>query len=426
MKSPLDRSFWNDPLQSFTYVRIFLTSICLVLSFFVAAVFVLLYWRIDEQLLLRMREQAITYNDLIMHMRNWNFDYGGVYVVKKSEVESNIYLRRLGIDPDVAVAKGVTFTMRNHAIMINEISRMSELQEGAKFRITSLRPVDPENAPDGFEKQALEKFERHQGEFSRLEFLPGKLAQFRYLTPLKADVSCLECHRTQGYKVGSIVGAISISIPVEHLLQEARTSKLLLAVAAFLVLVLLIGISYVLAWRLIKKLEVIQNRYAALISTDELTSLRNRRYVLRRLEEECDRAERQATPLSIMLFDLDQFKQINDTFGHPFGDQVLQRTAAQMKDSLRRYDVIGRIGGEEFLVISPGTAAADAMILAERIRCQLECMKVVDGGRESSVTASIGVTSYSALAKSPDILMRKVDAALYRAKEQGRNQVVAG
>ena len=426
MKYSMDKTAWAEPFRSFAYIKMFLTSLCTVLSLVVATIFIFLYWRNDELVLQRMREQAVTYHDLIMHTKAWNFDYGGVYVLKRSDLESNIYLRNLGINPDVVAEGGKTFTMRNHAIMINEISRMSEMKEGAKFRVTSLKPIDPGNAPDAFEKQALEKFERREGEFSRLEYPSGKPPVFRYLVPMKADQTCLECHRTQGYKVGSIVGAVSISIQVDTILREARTSKILLIVAAILVLVLLIGISYFLTWRMVEKLDSVQRRYAALISTDELTRLRNRRYVLRRLEEDRERADRLGVPLSLLLIDLDHFKQVNDTFGHPFGDQVLRRVSARMKSALRRYDVLGRIGGEEFLIISPGATLEEAMALAERIRAQIDTVNVVDGDNECSVSVSIGVTTFSTMEGTPDLLMRKADAALYRAKEQGRNRVVSG
>ncbi len=426
MRAPPDNNVWPEPLRSFAHIKLFLTSLCTVLALFVAAIFVLLYWRNDDLIRLRMHEQAVTYHDLIMHTKNWNFDYGGVYVLKRSKVESNVYLRRLGINPDVTAMNGSTFTMRNHAIMINEISRMSEMKEGAKFRITSLHPIDPENAPDPFEKQALEKFERRMGEFSRIEYPLGKPPIFRYLTPLMADKSCLECHKTQGYKVGSIVGAVSIALPVEGILREAQISKILLIIAAVMTLGMLIGISYFLTWRLVKKLDSVQRRYTTLISTDELTRLRNRRYVMRRLEEECERADRMENPLSLLLIDVDHFKLVNDTFGHPFGDQVLRRASARMKEGLRRYDVLGRIGGEEFLIISPGATVEDAMALAERIRSQIAAMKVIEGDRECSITVSIGVTSMNALEMTPDLLMRKADVALYQAKEQGRDRVIYG
>ena len=420
------KSAWPELFRSFAYIKMFLVSLCTVLSLFVAVIFVFLYWRNDELLLQRMREQAVTYYDLIMHTKTWNYDYGGVYVQKRSDVESNIYLRSLGINPDVTAAEGRIFTIRNHAIMINEISRMSEMKEGAKFRITSLKPIDPMNAPDPFERQALEKFERRTGEFFKVEYPAGKSPVFRYLAPLKADHTCLECHRNQGYTVGSIVGAVSITLPVDTILREARTSKLLLVLAAVLMLALLFGIIYFLTWRLVDKLDTVQRHYTSLISTDELTRLRNRRYVMRRLEEECERADRLGTPLSMMLIDIDHFKQINDTYGHPFGDQVLKRVAARMKASLRRYDILGRIGGEEFLIICPGATLEEAAVLAERIRIQINGVKVIDAGTECSITVSIGVTSFSTMEGTVDILMRKVDAALYKAKESGRDRVVAG
>jgi diguanylate cyclase (GGDEF)-like protein len=97
-----------------------------------------------------------------------------------------------------------------------------------------------------------------------------------------------------------------------------------------------------------------------------------------------------------------------------------------LKAGLRRYDVLGRIGGEEFLIISPGASLEEAAALAERLRAQVDTVTVIDGDKECSVTISIGVTSFSTMEGTPDILMRKADAALYRAKEQGRNRVVAG
>lgn len=421
----MTKNIWPEPFRSFAYIKMFLTSLCTVLTLFVVAIFVFLYWRTDELLTQRMREQAITYADLILHTKTWNYDYGGVYVQKRADTESNIYLRSLGINPDVAAEGGRTFTVRNHAMMVNEISRMSEMKDGTKFRITSLKPIDPENAPDTFERQTLEKFERRAGEFYRIENRDGRNPVFRYLIPFKADQTCLECHRTQGYKVGSIVGAVSIIMPVDTMIREARTSKILLIVAAVMILALLVGISYFLTWRLVDKLDTVQKRYNALITTDELTRLKNRRYVMKRLEDECERADRLGAPLSLISIDIDHFKQVNDTFGHPFGDQVLKRVAARMKVALRRYDVLGRIGGEEFLIISPGATQTEAVALAERIRTQVKEVKVVDGDRNCSVTISIGVTSFSALEGTAEVLLKKVDIALYQAKNQGRDQVVA-
>lgn len=425
MKPRPEGNIVPEPHRSLTYLKVFITSLSAALSLIVVAIFVFLYGRVDSQLSQRMREQAVAYHDLVMHARNWNYDYGGVYVLKRPGVEANSYLRRVGIDPDATVG-GETFTIRNHAMMITEISRMSERHEGVRFRITSLRSINPDNAPDRLETEALERFEHLEEPVSRVEHPAGKPPVYRYLTPLKADRTCLECHRTQGYRFGSIVGAVSITIPIEAMIHEAKTSKILLVIAGLLVLILLIGVSYVLTWRLVRKLDSVQRRYVSLIATDELTRVRNRRSMLRRLDEECERSDRLGAPLSILLIDIDHFKKINDTFGHPFGDLVLRRVASQMKAGLRGYDILGRIGGEEFMIISPGVPLEDAVLLAERIRAQVEEMKVVDGNRECPVTISIGLATFSRGVTTPDLLMRRADEALYRAKGEGRNRVVAG
>jgi diguanylate cyclase (GGDEF)-like protein len=154
---------------------------------------------------------------------------------------------------------------------------------------------------------------------------------------------------------------------------------------------------------------------------DGLTGLLNRSSVMEILHKELARAQRDHSPLSLLLVDLDHFKQINDEHGHLVGDAVLREASARMKSAIRRYDAIGRYGGEEFLVVLPGCDAAGGTAQAERLRLALAARPFSINGEAISVTCSIGCTLHKD--SSADSLIREADEALYRAKQRGRNRV---
>ena len=415
--------FWPKPFNYFSNVKFFLVSLCVVLSLFVAAAAYFLYSRTDTLLLLRVREQAVAYADLINQSKMWNYDYGGVYVEKKGGTESNTYLRRLGINPDVRVEGGRTFTMRNHAIMIKEISLRSEKQGGVRFRITAPKPIDPDNTPDSVEMEAFRQFAKGKKEVYQLEREADSGPLFRYLLPLYVEQSCLQCHGRQGYKIGSVMGALSITIPVATLIRETDTYKMVIVAATLATIGFLVGITYFLTWRLVLKLDTAQQHLKKLASTDELTGLRNRRRIMKRLDEEYQRAFRLGEPLCLIMLDLDHFKRINDTYGHPFGDRVLKCVAELMEKALRRYDILGRIGGEEFLIVAPGTTQEEAVVLAERLRNVVEKEKMTCGDKDVKITVSCGVAFLGKGDESAETLLKRADAALYIAKQEGRNRV---
>ena len=157
--------------------------------------------------------------------------------------------------------------------------------------------------------------------------------------------------------------------------------------------------------------------------TDELTGLVNRRRFLAALESEIERARRLGGSLSVVLADLDDFKRINDRYGHPAGDEVLQAFADLIRAHGRDVDIAGRLGGEEFALLLPETEVGGAVAGAERLCRSLAQLRIWLGeGREVSVTASFGVAQL-ADDQSWNGLLRAADAALYRAKEQGKNRV---
>lgn len=165
---------------------------------------------------------------------------------------------------------------------------------------------------------------------------------------------------------------------------------------------------------------------------DPLTGVYNRRHLDRRLNEEVARARRHGLPLTLLMLDIDHFKQVNDRYGHPAGDQVLVQFAALIKLQLREPDIVARYGGEEFLVIAPQTSRPDALNLAERLRARIDsnAFRLTDvaehGGKtEIRLTCSIGVACLSDEIFRADLLVHCADKNMYHAKHAGRNRVNA-
>ena len=163
---------------------------------------------------------------------------------------------------------------------------------------------------------------------------------------------------------------------------------------------------------------------ANLSSADSLTGLRTRRFVDDVLNLEFLRARRYRSPLTLAMADLDHFKQVNDKWGHPAGDAVLRHVATTLQDLLRRTDLIGRYGGEEFLLLHPQSTASGATALAERIREAVAALRVETPSGTIGVTLSIGIAEYDRQMESPEDLIAAADRALYAAKRAGRNRVV--
>ena len=165
-----------------------------------------------------------------------------------------------------------------------------------------------------------------------------------------------------------------------------------------------------------------EQKLMALNMIDALTGVNNRRSLESRLKEEVDRHRRYGHPLSLIMFDIDHFKKVNDTYGHQCGDYMLQEIALHISHSIRSEDFLARYGGEEFCCLLPDTPLEAAVILAERFR-----KKIADAAFEYSdqrihMTISLGVSAMNEATTSGEILLKKADSALYKAKDAGRNR----
>ncbi len=159
------------------------------------------------------------------------------------------------------------------------------------------------------------------------------------------------------------------------------------------------------------------------VRSDQLTGLANRRGLNEAAELELERNAIKSRDISLLLLDVDHFKQINDTHGHPVGDQVLRSLASAMLASVRHIDVVARVGGEEFAVLLPSTDLPMAVRVAERIRAKVADQRVVAGDREVRYRVSIGAAKFMAGMRGIDDLLAAADTALYRAKREGRDRV---
>jgi len=175
-------------------------------------------------------------------------------------------------------------------------------------------------------------------------------------------------------------------------------------------------------------LETALSHEQELSRTDVLTGVSNRRHLFECAEHEVEVAARYRQPLSVIMFDLDRFKNVNDSFGHAVGDLMLQRVTQAACEELRSVDAIGRYGGEEFVILLPMTKAEQACPLAERIRTKVEKIRISTELGDATATLSIGIIEMDHAVKieTADSLIRRADAAMYSAKHAGRNRTVIG
>lgn len=177
---------------------------------------------------------------------------------------------------------------------------------------------------------------------------------------------------------------------------------------------------------LAQQLDILNQDLMLLSVTDGLTRAYNHRHFQERLKSEFSRAKRHGDPLACIMIDIDHFKRVNDSFGHPVGDLVLVRLVEVLKEGIRKGDVLARYGGEEFAVLLPKTDASHAVTLAERLRetVAADGVALPNGGR-IAFTVSLGVAGYTpdGAIQTGDELLQAADAALYRAKNDGRNRV---
>ena len=388
--------------------------VCLVWTALTGASFTWNYNRaLIEQRSLALQTARSFYQQIIL-FRSWNAGHGGVYVPVTAVTQPNPYLDV----PlrDIIVNRTLTLTKINPAFMTRQVSELAMLKDGVRFHITSLNPIRPENKASAMEASALNEFERGLSEKGEI-FKNSPAETFFYMAPLHTEKSCLSCHAKQGYKEGDIRGGISVTLP-----YVPKTPFVMIAVVHLFMLftgltgLILSGLKLARAYAVIRRQAVF----------DALTGIPNRHSFSQRILSEFNRSLRDKYPLSIIMGDIDHFKQYNDTYGHAGGDECLRSVAKTIEKTLQRPgDFCARYGGEEFIIILPATTPEGAMHVAEKIRSNVVALDISHDKNHplQKVTISLGVaTKETAEMTSHEQLLKMADDALYRAKEKGRNR----
>ena len=177
------------------------------------------------------------------------------------------------------------------------------------------------------------------------------------------------------------------------------------------------------------KIKELRDKLKTLATTDELTGLHNRKYLQERMEQEISRAKRYGNALSVLLFDLDFFKVVNDIYGYEWGDVLLRSIADKLKQLIRKEDILTRYGDEEFIVVLPNTTEDNAFLFAERFRKDIEKMEFIPAGEEERhpITISGGISTFPCLPDTEEdanTIIRYAEHALYNAKKRGKNKIV--
>lgn len=177
------------------------------------------------------------------------------------------------------------------------------------------------------------------------------------------------------------------------------------------------------------KIKELRDKLKTLSTTDELTGLHNRKYLLERMEQEISRSKRYGNALSVLLFDLDFFKVVNDIYGYEWGDVLLRSIADKLKQLIRKEDILTRYGDEEFIVVLPNTTEDNAFLFAERFRKDIEKMEFIPAGEEERhpITISGGISTFPCIPDAEEdanTIIRYAEHALYNAKKRGKNKIV--
>lgn len=386
-------------------------------------------WEYHKSALEIARHVARTHIEKDLLFRNWNSTLGSVYIPVTDSTPPNLLIdTSLVPDRDITTTDGRQLTLLSPHAMIRQAYDYGITNRSFKGHVTSLSTIHKENSPNSWEGTALRAFERGAEEESKVIVVNGSRV-LHMIKPFITEENCLRCHAHQGFKQGDIRGWISIDLPLEPFESTMYKQKVALLtghIGLWLLGVLGIWSGLLSVRRHIdernRTAEMLVDANALLVkqaNTDILTGISNRQKGTEQLILEIQRAERYGTALSLIMFDLDRFKQINDIFGHDVGDKVLKDVSARVASNIRTSDLVVRWGGEEFIIIVPATNLAETFVLAEKLRNSIEQHKIPDIG---SVTCSFGVTTFHA-GDTPDTLVKRADETMYQAKRAGRNRV---
>ncbi|MBQ0759014.1 MAG: diguanylate cyclase [Zhongshania sp.] len=382
--------------------------------------FALYLWAVDGEHdhlteTIKLKAESMAQNS--QSLRSWVGGHGGVYVEVNDKIKPNPLLANMP-ERDIETPSGRKLTLFNSPAFLREISQTFESSLGDRIKLISYQPLNPANTPDDWEKKALKELEA--GAATAQGFVSGEKSHFRLMYPMMMEAKCAKCHRYLKDIPRNVVGGLSVM--VDKTPYDRLSEKVIRKITTGYFSIWLIGLFGLIVFDF-KGAKLLRNiQFTA--THDGLTQLNNRREIECLINLECERADRYKNPLSVMMLDIDYFKRVNDTYGHQVGDEALRVVATTIKQTIRKIDIAGRYGGEEFLVLTPDTPREKAEILAQRLNKAIKTASIkLKDGKTFSVTVSIGGSCFSPERRSADLLVKSADEALYKAKETGRDRV---
>ena len=327
---------------------------------------------------------------------------------------------------------------------VETLRRLSERYPGYEYREATLDPTNPRNRANGWERGVIDRLTALQksGTDEQVEAtgtVGDGIRRTMYVArPITIqNPACLSCHGSPesapasmvklygktggfGWNIGQTIGMQVVKVPMLYPLEKARSTFNTFMISLLIIFGLMfLGLNIALSALVIEPMARLNRRLEDLATRDFLTDLVNRRRFFERLGSEMSDARVHNTSLSVVMFDSDFFKRINDTFGHDSGDLVLKHTAIRVRELLRRSDCAARFGGEEFMILLRETPIDAAMAVAEAVRAKIADIPFEQVG---TVSASFGVAEWNH-EEDAHALINRADKALYEAKDSGRNTV---
>ncbi|WP_140629665.1 diguanylate cyclase [Methylibium rhizosphaerae] len=309
---------------------------------------------------------------------------------------------------------------------------------GVSYREVALNPTNPANLATGDAAEVVQALRKDgSGTLQRVTGGPGEQVLHFAQAIRVNDPDCLACHGSAatapsalvmrygidggfGWKVGEVIGAQIVSMPMSLAFERSNATLLrFLAGAVTVISVMFVVLNVMLRRMVINPMTTRMGALKRLAAVDALTGAVNRRGFNKFLGGHLRRAREQGTPLSVVMIDLDHFKQVNDRFGHAAGDAALRELVRRVRSRSRGRDVLGRLGGEEFALVLPNTALPDALSAAKAVLAEVTDPPFEGVGQ---ITASLGVAQWNG-SESLSQLLERADAALYAAKHKGRARI---
>lgn len=354
-----------------------------------------------------------------MAFREWATRHGGVYVPPTDTTPPSPYLAHLP-DRDVMTTDGKRLTLLNPAYMMRQMTEEFEQTYGIKGKITGLRYLNPVNAPDTWEKDVLEAFSEGKTDEVVEETSIGEQRYLRLMKPMYMTPGCEKCHAVLGYKTGDLRGGISVSVPLAPYLHAAEQSSRAMSathLGIWMLGVLGLWLAAIQAVRKRRERVTLLSQLEQAALYDDLTALPTRALFEDRIRQAIRISKRDPQRLFGLCFiDLDRFKQINDTYGHAVGDELLIQVGGVLSRAVRPLDTVARLGGDEYIVLLNQIAdAGEAVAIAERILEELNAPFMV-AERTVQIGASVGIALSDGTYDAPETMIRHADIAMFRAK----------